>query len=1709
MPDEVEDNQELAVEQDGAPIEIFEGPFTNETEVDFENLRAGAEVAEETARQAEDFVIQNQDKPEFVEEVQAMVEVKTEAKEIKSGFLRGLDKIFGGVKEKLKGGLEKSVKVDDEKVIASLHAKLNKLQVALLTKKTDFLKKVAKKLGTKYYSIPKKEEEKAMTEFSYGKESGDEFLELLDLHKKAEKSDYKKWEKAEEVLLRVARDLIYSALRKGNLEAALRLYDRLPDLLGLSEISERIVMFVDDQFKEEYDKNEGYFDSEKARFENKRKARINFFKDKLKFRPDLRFSTFFINDPYYRGGGLECVDDAQLGVFKDIIIKGNRDCILAKFSPTEKMTEEEVDRLFEAYRRFDKNKILNNIDRLKSRVEKLTDAERDDVILPLIENGACLNNPGFEQYLRFFPLTKAQTREFVHKFWDYYEPSDNKTKDEDKRKCIEHLSINFPQIFLFDSNLEKMSNVFEWPLTAIDQKKVIRYCSGGLDERGNLNGDIDNLKMVIDRNKEDCSGLGDIERENALLTYVNLHRSFGSIDYERLFGALDKASDDVRGKIILELKTKRALEVVVLGFEFLKPEEQKSFLSSDMLDARKLLGVFYNGDSSVDGVMYIINGLHLSNTEKKNIYSHLFGDLTSIDQIKLLNTFYKYTNSKKELEDYLSANISGVLGNLDLLGYLSSIGNGIYPDIDSLSAEDRDFLTLAQNFRASKNQRDLWTRIDHDGINRVECNEGEVVATKKADRFESRVLAKILDEMGLSTVERDKLINTLISSPISVSERCCGKLSEYSSAEFFDITLLSQDKGGILTNEQFNKMVDGLLVSRPDTVYEIYIEIGATAEEKKRLALALVEHNPKYLLSLHLKGGDVLELISFLPHQKRLDAIKEMEVEELVSILGQGQGVVFGQFDQSERGAVVDKLSKDKPEFIYVLYESVGVISSEEKKQLAESFLKVNPVYLFQKYVEGSDGMGIIYGLENLDEIIDKVAEFDPALVFIHRKFLNLDEKRRLELMRQMSPDKLVWVCVAEDGTEKDPLEQYERDEILLKLLDGYPEFVYNMYVQIGKITPEQSRGLAASFLLHKPEYLLRLFVSGQDTLDVFNNSFNRNELVDKFIAVYPSLVFEHRGKLNLSAEKRIALIAYMHPRDIANVILNVNDEGNKFASFEQYEKDAILSRFFNQAAGEFVNCRKEFGLGDLDGILKIRDLNIFGAYEEKISAEVRENMVIRTQQLLCAATFSDSIGDKNYEYFDQFEVDENESKNSVFFREFVEKYPIGNKGKTILVLCAAKAFEAGATAGEVVANIRHEVESYEKVIDRYASLDIPTGLRASMGTEYEITKPNSEGHRERFGMDLKSNIMSLSMLAEVGQGRDAVHEIATKPTDNPALLLAEMHLLQELGFIDLNFNEYTKGSRGYHLTIGGAHGLRNSRDTRFLLNTLVMSGWAGINAGKVIGAVSSGRNIPIRDRGFGGVQVFKGDTQSTELRSVSIDAWEPFERTILTSYFSSIAIQTMNKYCPVEDLKDFLDDPRLLSDWSDNFISNRSLSGSDLEESSKIVEIVGAWVKLMSDAKAAVDYHNENFPTEAYNEEVYRQMDEATMGENFEKKLDIDPAELFSDLTPEFINRLTMITNLFIKPSLKSGGDTVNAAAILSTTKIGKKNGEEYVEESRRTQYSSMFDRGESRQGYYYVQNGSQEMIIHKIQQLLLEFNQRMQKVLSRSNAAVIAKAA
>ncbi|MFA5130863.1 MAG: hypothetical protein WC467_00380 [Patescibacteria group bacterium] len=479
---------------------------------------------------------------------------------------------------------------------------------------------------------------------------------------------------------------------------------------------------------------------------------------------------------------------------------------------------------------------------------------------------------------------------------------------------------------------------------------------------------------------------------------------------------------------------------------------------------------------------------------------------------------------------------------------------------------------------------------------------------------------------------------------------------------------------------------------------------------------------------------------------------------------------------------------------------------------------------------------------------------------------------------------------------------------------------------------------------------------------------------------------------------------------------------------------------------------------------------------------------------------------------------------------DFIEKYNKENKGRSVAVMLFAREYLPSRPLEEVIERVASNLRKYGEIIENNSYKNVPEGFRASIGMEYEITSSTAKGYEELTSQtSLKEDIARISQAARIGSGKDAVHEIATKPTDNPYLMLLEMKLLHDIEYIDLNFNRsenYQKGARGFHLTIGGEKGLTVDSETNFLQNALLAASWGGIQSGETGHKVNGGRGVSLRGRDAeqsNNIAFFGKKTNSVELRSLSIDKEETLQRAVTTAFNGAIAIQAF-KECFPRGSSEVLN----LLETTDG---QRSIDEAIDSKDKKIADLARLWLDLISQVNSSVKRHNESFIDNemfGYLDDKDVWVDAADFGGEYNKKrfdsiiANIDPTlslkeyaktteinreEFFKSFSVELSDKLIKINNLYLKPGTVSAddkdkktnvfkGDHANAISMLETTKLGN-SGIEYYDEDFLDK--TVFDTaGEKRKGYYYLQGGSELMLTHAIQKSLIDFNSKIEKMLN-----------
>jgi hypothetical protein len=412
-------------------------------------------------------------------------------------------------------------------------------------------------------------------------------------------------------------------------------------------------------------------------------------------------------------------------------------------------------------------------------------------------------------------------------------------------------------------------------------------------------------------------------------------------------------------------------------------------------------------------------------------------------------------------------------------------------------------------------------------------------------------------------------------------------------------------------------------------------------------------------------------------------------------------------------------------------------------------------------------------------------------------------------------------------------------------------------------------------------------------------------------------------------------------------------------------------------------------------------------------------------------------------------------------------------------------------------------MESMEKVINKYNHDAIPADARVSMGIEYEVTKSVGEEYGTTSILGYKKDIELVSKSANIGRGNDGIHEIALRPNYNPYMLLAEVKLMQDAGFLDFNFERYDKAARGYHLSLVGDGGLEVDGQMYFLNNIMTMAQLTGITAGK---SIENTKDIHTKN-----FEHFEGSEQKgdrCEIKGMATDTVEQFEKAILTAHHAGIAMQIGNKY--ISETADLGTIPTTAEEFEKMLIDTASLQQPF--ESDQERDILYEWVSLVTDTVEAIKQHNTSFVDSELNGYVLtkdgsyidtsehidivrnKKLTEGKQIKDITTTTQIVGGDIFGRQTESFVNALTNINNFFLKPPQEDSNSPVNAKAVLDTMKQ-----ENYGDIMDGSPQQSIFDTGALREGYYYTQGTSEEMIIHKSQILLNRFNQHMDKLLEQ----------
>jgi hypothetical protein len=276
-----------------------------------------------------------------------------------------------------------------------------------------------------------------------------------------------------------------------------------------------------------------------------------------------------------------------------------------------------------------------------------------------------------------------------------------------------------------------------------------------------------------------------------------------------------------------------------------------------------------------------------------------------------------------------------------------------------------------------------------------------------------------------------------------------------------------------------------------------------------------------------------------------------------------------------------------------------------------------------------------------------------------------------------------------------------------------------------------------------------------------------------------------------------------------------------------------------------------------------------------------------------------------------------------------------------------------------------------------------------------------------------------------------------------------------------------------------------------FLQNILTFSGYTGLLLGKEVGSV---KGIHSKNLDSAGIT---NTGERVEFKGMGGDSFEQFEKTVITAHNVAIATQLEKKYNGKNEFK-------------------------NLQEALILTE----YKKLKDEVVLAIKHHNESFiemkftgsfvdsqgnyrETETLDREAY--LGSKNVDLNEEQKKYIIGQNIFDPTTASSVNAITRANNLitFKKPILPAEyfeGKRIkdqykgNSSYPLNSMKDENKN------DLPGKAQDSIFERnGKIREGYYALQGTSTEMITHKVQILINNFNKAMNELINNPDPEML----
>ncbi|HBU06828.1 MAG TPA: hypothetical protein DEB09_01975 [Candidatus Magasanikbacteria bacterium] len=972
-------------------------------DVDAVEARVEIEVAE-LVTEANGFVREHPDTPEAAE----MAEVVEEAQSLQNQWLKKIKEIFGKFKEKTRQKFEQPLsEVKINGLLGKLYLKLSKKE-------------------EKFNDLQDDERKKKKNKFLFTDGDIESFFILVDKYFSNNGIDNSGYEHNKYTIYLIAKLLMESFLRQGNLEQAVEIYAKTPSCPDLPKLAELIYNNVIGGFSNWV---EEYRESLSEKELNESRAR--YFEDRLGKYPDLVAMSYYNPGNYYeREAKFDCEPEEQLELFRKISNLGNRESLLTLFQAdklfgTGEMRPDEVHTLFEAYRKFAPTKIFDHLEFFKQDFVKLSDIEKDKIVISVMDvrDAGLKQVAGLEDYLCQFALTQKQANEFIKQCKGFY-IVDNELEDKrpEEIKLLSRILEDYPYILFFDSNVELLSRALEFPINKSDQRSCVDKCldnmSKGLSSRKLA-------KAILEKQTEDCGALNSEDREKALINYSDCS-VMGQEDIIYFFQILKDYPAEKRQQFIAGIKNK--LTVLEYGWGYLTNEERDSLFDSDTVLEKDVFG-----EGTFDA-RHILG--KLSSEVRQRFLRQVMGQLETGNQASLfLNIFDYYwknegqrTEMDDEAMDYLSTKFDSVLSCLDSYSQLAHLFSNVENYGLALNDEQMKKSKELSLFESSFTEGEYWK----------ERRKEDALAGVVEDHFLSEKLSDIEGEE-----ERGRVLSAVINSPKFITKIFQQSDPENSSISYTDFSLLTERYGGVLNEEQFDVMINKLLKHSPQIVLEMFRHTQEVSDDRKRrLVKAFIDLDPKSLLafcafkdkdelSLHMFVGDISEVLERIKGfdirfafvlsnqlnlnlEQRLYLVKQMSAEDAWWALGN----LRSDEQREDSIEVSDAL-------VYKLMDN-DFIKFIEKFSVYESFLSDSQRRLFFGRVTNKNNRLFDFlKLSSVEKI--SLSNGEVELLFgACVKFKMLD-KLFLILSSRMGKDKLLSYFLADGGVRKRFIADFEK----------------------------------------------------------------------------------------------------------------------------------------------------------------------------------------------------------------------------------------------------------------------------------------------------------------------------------------------------------------------------------------------------------------------------------------------------------------------------------------------------------------------------------------------------------------------------------------------------------------------------------------------------------------------------------------------------------